>query len=58
MNKDKYDSIINEPINPGHDYKYFLKKFNLKVYKGSPRVVKKAKWIPRISVGDSFYRLG
>lgn len=38
---DKYDSIINEPINVGHNYKYFVKKYHLKVWKGSPRVPRK-----------------
>lgn len=30
-----YDYINYEPINKGHNYNYYLKKNNLKVFKGS-----------------------
>jgi len=45
----KYDSILEEPINKGHDYKHYIEKFDPLPCKKNQKVVEKVAKPKRMS---------
>lgn len=51
----KYDSLFDEPINPGHDYKFLVQRKDMQIFEKAivvieKKVVKKSKgpsWIEK-----------